>query len=143
MSENCTCTGFGVGIASGITVEPSSFAVRKFTVWHPFVVLCSIHHSFASGKSFVSEKYNTFSIKLYLIIKNLLAVSGKWRPAFGLLMTVKDSPAISSGLRFQKDNTVFHNTAVKIINTSWVLYHTATIPPRFLTFFAVPRKPKT
>jgi hypothetical protein len=135
----CTCTWFGVGI----TVEPSSSAVRKLTVWNPFVVFCSLHHSFASGKSFVSEQYNTFSITLNFIIKNLLAISGKWRPALGLLTIVKDSLAINSGLRFQKYNKVFHNTRVKIINRSWVLYHMATIQPHSLALFAVPRKPKT
>jgi hypothetical protein len=81
----------------------------------------------ASGRCFVSEKYNKFSINLQFNIKNRLAVSGKWRPALGLLTIVNDSPAITSGLRFKKDNKVFHNTRVKIINTIWVFYHMVII----------------
>ena len=103
----------------------------------------SLHHSFVSGRCFVLQKYKKFSIKLHFKIKNRLAISGKWRPALGLLKIVNDSPSITSGLRFQKDNKVFHNTRVKIINTICVLYHMVTIPPRLLTFFVVPRESKT
>lgn len=133
----------GSVLGCGITVEPSSFAVRKLTVEYPFVVFCSLHHLFASGRCFVSVQYKKFSIKLHFNSKNRLAISGKWRPALGLLTIVNGSPAVTSGLHFQKDSTVFHNTRVKIINTSWVLYHVVTIPPRLLTFFVVPREPTT
>jgi len=105
-------------------------------------VFYSLYHTFASGRYTVSEKYK-FAITLHFNIKNRLAISGKWRPALGLLTIVKDNPAITSGLRFQKDNKIFHNTRVIIINTSWVLYHMVTIPPSLLTFFVVPREPKT